>query len=172
MKTFRLIGTGALVSTRLISGGPCHLAQVLGFNEGADCYIQVHERAAFTRLGTTASGSKIVTGMTGLSYVRKGMRVTGTGMAADTQVENVLSETSIELNYNATASHAGVTLTFDALTAGDVPVSHALAFAASSYTLSFAEPVQMMAVTVAGSTTKDTYTALAGNTVTIQGVIA
>lgn len=40
------IGNGALVQKRVIRTAFCRLAAVVGFNNGADLYIQIHETAA------------------------------------------------------------------------------------------------------------------------------
>lgn len=39
-------GNGALVKTRVVSIGPCRLTAVIGVNNGADAFIQIHETAA------------------------------------------------------------------------------------------------------------------------------
>lgn len=39
-------GDGSLVKTRVLSAGPCRLSALVGVNNGAAAYIQIHETAA------------------------------------------------------------------------------------------------------------------------------
>ncbi len=42
----QVIGNGALVTNRIVRTGFCRLVGVVGVNNGADMYVQVHETAA------------------------------------------------------------------------------------------------------------------------------
>jgi hypothetical protein len=42
----QVVGNGALVQKRVVFAGACKLAAVIGTNNGADCYIQIHQTAA------------------------------------------------------------------------------------------------------------------------------
>jgi hypothetical protein len=57
-----------------------------------------------TRNGTTTSGSKVVTGLSGTSDLAVGMAVSGTGIPSGATISSIDSGTQITLSANATAS--------------------------------------------------------------------
>lgn len=65
----------------------------------------------FTAIGSITSGSNTITGITTVG-IFPGMTVTGTGIPAGTTVTAIVSRTVIGISANATATTAGVTLTF------------------------------------------------------------
>jgi hypothetical protein len=46
MRPTQVIGNGALVQKRVVRLNACKLAALVGFNNGADAYVQIHETAA------------------------------------------------------------------------------------------------------------------------------
>ncbi len=64
-----------------------------------------------TMNGTTTNTDATITGLSSTARLLPGMKVTGTGIPADTRILYIVSATSVELDKNATAS-ATVALTF------------------------------------------------------------
>lgn len=83
-----------------------------GVNPDAACLTSLtpHSRA-IASVVTTISNANITKAAGGLSKVPVGARVSGTGIANDTYVDRIDSDTSLHLSANATASGT-VTLTF------------------------------------------------------------
>lgn len=69
------------------------------------------DEVVYTSTGTTSTSSATITGLASTSSLKKGMRVSGTGVAANSIINSVDSGTQITMNQNGSAN-GSATITF------------------------------------------------------------
>lgn len=72
---------------------------------------QYMDEVIYTSTGTTSSSAATITGLASTSSLKRGMRVSGTGVAANSYISTVDSGTQITMNQNGTAN-GSATITF------------------------------------------------------------
>lgn len=71
----------------------------------------LYSPTGFTITGNNTSGSDILSGLSTVAGITKGMVVTGTGLQSGTVVSDIVSPTSIKISLPATSSNSGITFT-------------------------------------------------------------
>lgn len=112
------LGSGTVTKDLNQSGLPfLPRFQITAFSvSGGNVYITApkHNISAppASQTGTTSSGSKVITALSDTSVLAVGMRVSGTGIPSESQIEEILSSSSVRITQQATAN-GSPTLTFD-----------------------------------------------------------
>lgn len=82
-------------------------------------YATLFNAITFLTVGTTTSGSKVITGIPDTSNLQAGFYLEGTGIATGAQVQSVDSPTQITMTVNALSSNVGTALRFSPWALGD-----------------------------------------------------
>lgn len=181
MSNFYPIGNAALVKERVVSAGPCRVMGLLGSNVGAACIVQVFDRAqarALTTTGDTHSNTTLDNlAAATVAKLKFGAAVAGSGIPAGTTIVGFPNTTSVTLSAAATETASGVTITFDGISDGDVPMFEVTASAGTptepaNWTFLPPSPVDLDACTVKASSTQGALTLLTTNRVSVQAILA
>jgi large repetitive protein len=107
------------VTTTITAGAGSFAAPIIVAGGAATPYVvtvgntsQLQLIAPTDLTGTTTTGSSTVTAITSTATLEPGMAVVGAGIPAGATIQSILSSTSILLSANATASGAGIDLSF------------------------------------------------------------